>query len=71
MAHASLRDETGLEAGWQFAEQAPIPIQSLAPDGTVLQANRSALCPDTEALRLKDIRRRLGGMEANRNDGSF
>ncbi len=43
MAHTSHRDEFGLESVEQFVEHAPIPIQRLAPDGTVLQANQALL----------------------------
>ena len=43
MVHASYRDESGLEGVEQFVEHAPIPIQRLAPDGTVLQANQALL----------------------------
>ena len=43
MIHASHRDESGLEDVGQFVEHAPVPIQRLAPDGTVLQANQALL----------------------------
>ena len=43
MVHTSYRDEFDAEDLEEFFENAPVPIQCLAPDGTVLQANRALL----------------------------
>ena len=43
MVQTSHHDEFGVESVEQFVEHAPIRIQRLVPDGTVLQANQALL----------------------------